>query len=190
CDGHHLPTTLGRRGAACVRYFRQNQDRVCERRLTQQNIAWRRPADDLFHSRDRKGLVRVSRVEVHPVPRCGGEAFVHGYCTKRLGPRPAKAARDSMREEPVMTVRAGLFLGVAAIAIAALVGAPPAQVSAQQPAPAGVSAGDSDLGGVVTSTNGPEAGVWVIAEAHDLPTRFIKVVVTDDQGRSVLLELL
>src|SRR5262245_30606343 len=88
-----------------------------------------------------------------------------------------------------MTVRAGLFLGVAAIAIAALVGTHPAQVSAQQPAPAGVSVGDSDLGGVVTSANGPEAGVWVIAETHDLPTRFIKVVVTDDQGRYVLPEL-
>jgi hypothetical protein len=88
-----------------------------------------------------------------------------------------------------MTVRAGLYVGVAAMAIAALVGAPPARVSAQQPAPAGVSVGDGDLGGVVTSTNGPEAGVWVIAETHDLPTRFIKIVVTDDQGRYVLPEL-
>src|SRR5262245_66218866 len=88
-----------------------------------------------------------------------------------------------------MTVRAGLFLGAAAIAIAALVGTPPAQVSAQQLAPAGVSVGDSDLGGVVTGTNGPEAGAWVIAETHDLPTRYIKIVVTDDQGRFVIPEL-
>jgi hypothetical protein len=29
--------------------------------------------------------------------------------------------------------------------------------------------------------NGPEAGVWVIAETRDLPTRYIKIVVTDDQ---------
>jgi hypothetical protein len=28
-----------------------------------------------------------------------------------------------------------------------------------------------DIGGVVTSSNGPEAGVWVIAETTDLPTR-------------------
>src|SRR5262245_30384573 len=87
-----------------------------------------------------------------------------------------------------MTVRAGLFLGVAAIAIATLVSAPP-EVSAQQQAPAGISVGDSDLGGVVTSANGPEVGVWVIAETHDLPTRFIKIVVTDNQGRYVLPEL-
>jgi hypothetical protein len=45
------------------------------------------------------------------------------------------------------------------------------------------------LSGVVTGPKGPEAGVWVIAETTDLPTRFIKIVVTDDQGRYVLPEL-
>ena len=45
------------------------------------------------------------------------------------------------------------------------------------------------IGGVVTSSKGPEAGVWVIAETKDLPTRFIKIVVTDDQGRFMLPEL-
>jgi hypothetical protein len=43
--------------------------------------------------------------------------------------------------------------------------------------------------GVVTSQNGPEAGVWVIAETADLPTRHIKIVVTDEKGRYVLPEL-
>src|SRR5688572_19916555 len=37
--------------------------------------------------------------------------------------------------------------------------------------------------GTVRSANGPEGGVWVIAETNDLPTKFIKIVVTDDQGR-------
>ena len=46
-----------------------------------------------------------------------------------------------------------------------------------------------DLEGVVTGPNGPEAGVWVIAETHDLPTRYAKIVVTDDQGRYVVPEL-
>ncbi|MBM3778509.1 MAG: carboxypeptidase regulatory-like domain-containing protein [Acidimicrobiia bacterium] len=46
-----------------------------------------------------------------------------------------------------------------------------------------------DVGGVVTSSKGPEAGVWVIAETRDLPTRFIRTVVTDDQGRYVLPDL-
>ena len=43
-----------------------------------------------------------------------------------------------------------------------------------------------DIGGVVTSKNGPEAGVWVIAETTELGTRFAKMVVTDDQGRYVI----
>jgi hypothetical protein len=45
------------------------------------------------------------------------------------------------------------------------------------------------IGGVVRSSNGPEAGVWVIAETKDLPTNFIKIVVTDDQGRYLVPEL-
>jgi len=43
--------------------------------------------------------------------------------------------------------------------------------------------------GVVESGSGPEAGVWVIAETSDLPTEFVKIVVTDDDGRFVLPEL-
>src|SRR5437867_10425837 len=46
-----------------------------------------------------------------------------------------------------------------------------------------------DIGGVVTSAKGPEAGVWVIAETADLPTRFARIVVTDDQGRYVVPDL-
>ncbi len=47
-----------------------------------------------------------------------------------------------------------------------------------------------DIGGVVLNPNGkPEAGVWVIAETHDLAVRYIKIVVTDDQGRYVLPDL-
>ena len=46
-----------------------------------------------------------------------------------------------------------------------------------------------DIGGIVTSAQGPEAGVWVVAETTDLPTRFIRIVATDDQGRYVLPDL-
>ena len=46
-----------------------------------------------------------------------------------------------------------------------------------------------DIGGVVRGPNGPEAGVWVIAETRDLPVRFIRIVVTDDQGRFVVPDL-
>jgi len=50
-------------------------------------------------------------------------------------------------------------------------------------------AGPADISGVVTGPKGPEAGVWVIAETGDLPTKFAKVVVTDDKGRFVIPEL-
>src|SRR5216110_2094214 len=46
-----------------------------------------------------------------------------------------------------------------------------------------------DIGGTVTGPSGPEAGVWVIAETHDLPTKFVRIVVTDDQGRYLIPDL-
>ena len=46
-----------------------------------------------------------------------------------------------------------------------------------------------DLGGAVTGAKGPEAGVWVIAETTDLPTKFARIVVTDDRGRFLLPDL-
>ena len=58
--------------------------------------------------------------------------------------------------------------------------------SAQQQ---GVQVDADDIGGVVTGPSGPEAGVWVIAETSDLPTRFVRIVVTDDRGRYLLPDL-
>ena len=46
-----------------------------------------------------------------------------------------------------------------------------------------------DIGGVVRGPNGPEAGIWVIAETDDFDTKFRKIVVTDDAGRYVLPDL-
>src|SRR5215471_4622673 len=54
---------------------------------------------------------------------------------------------------------------------------------------ASVSVGSTDIGGVVRSPNGPEAGVWVIAETTGLPTKYAKIVVTDDRGRYVIPDL-
>jgi hypothetical protein len=51
---------------------------------------------------------------------------------------------------------------------------------------ADVEISSGDIGGVVMGDHGPEAGVWVIAETRDLPTRFAKIVVTDEQGRFVI----
>src|SRR5688572_18977395 len=52
-----------------------------------------------------------------------------------------------------------------------------------------LQAGIDNLAGVVTSSRGPEAGVWVIAETTDLPTKFAKIVVTDDRGRFLMPDL-
>src|SRR5437016_13117323 len=53
----------------------------------------------------------------------------------------------------------------------------------------GAGIGEGDLAGIVTGANGPEAGVWVIAETKDLPTKFAKIVVTDGRGRYLIPEL-
>jgi hypothetical protein len=52
-----------------------------------------------------------------------------------------------------------------------------------------VAIDNDDIGGVVTGPRGPEAGVWVIAETRDLPTKMIRIVVTDDQGRYLIPDL-
>ena len=74
---------------------------------------------------------------------------------------------------------------VAAIAIFAFLAAIPARLNAQS----AVSIKGDAIGGVVSGPHGPEAGVWVIAETHDFPTRYAKIVVTDDQGRYVVPDL-
>src|SRR5688500_6461580 len=82
----------------------------------------------------------------------------------------------------VVRVRASVVLTVVAVfAVLALTGA--------GQAPARVSIDGDDIGGVVTGPKGPEAGVWVIAESTDLPTRLIKTVATDEQGRYLIPDL-
>src|SRR6266446_1135756 len=72
---------------------------------------------------------------------------------------------------------AGVFLGCSF-----------AWLGAQQ-AGGGVALDSDDIGGVVASSKGPEAGVWVIAETTELPTKFVRIVVTNDQGRYVVPDL-
>ncbi len=61
---------------------------------------------------------------------------------------------------------------------------PGPQAAAQQ-----VTIDADDIGGVVTGRDGPEAGVWVIAETQEFPSRYAKIVVTDGQGRYVVPDL-
>src|SRR3954468_6704184 len=51
-----------------------------------------------------------------------------------------------------------------------------------------VTEGD-DITGVVVGDKGPEAGVWVIAESKDLPTKYWKIVATDDNGKFAVPDL-
>jgi len=78
----------------------------------------------------------------------------------------------------------GTLIVLAALFAAALAGLLAGQVKSET-----VRVGNADLGGVVSSPNGPEAGVWVIAETTDLPTRFVKIVVTDELGRYLVPDL-
>jgi hypothetical protein len=80
------------------------------------------------------------------------------------------------------------YLGIVAIALGAFFGIARTGRTAGKPA-AEIKIVSDDIGGVVTSSKGPEAGVWVIAETKDLPTGYRKIVVTDDQGRYVIPEL-
>ncbi len=77
----------------------------------------------------------------------------------------------------------GALLRVGLMALIAGCAGDPGGLQAQRAAPQGY------ITGVVRSSQGPEAGVWVIAETKDLPTNFIKIVVTDDQGRFMVPEL-
>jgi len=80
-------------------------------------------------------------------------------------------------------------LGMAAVAMAVLLVPASVGLNAQLTTGAPVRIDHDDIGGVVIGANGPEAGVWVIAETTDLPTKFAKIVVTDDQGRYVMPDL-
>src|SRR6202171_675710 len=80
------------------------------------------------------------------------------------------------------------FIRLTALAVAGIATLPTGRIEAQTKV-SHVDIGKKDIGGVVTSSKGPEAGVWVIAETSELPTKFARIVVTDDQGRYLLPDL-
>jgi hypothetical protein len=65
----------------------------------------------------------------------------------------------------------------------------PSAISTTVYAQQAVTVGAADIGGTVVGAAGPESGVWVIAETTDLPTKFARIVVTDDQGRYLVPDL-
>ncbi len=82
----------------------------------------------------------------------------------------------------------GVALAVASL-VFALALAPTHSSLAQQRPTEAVRIGPQDIGGVVASAHGPEAGVWVIAETTELPTKFTRIVVTDERGRYLIPDL-
>jgi hypothetical protein len=76
-----------------------------------------------------------------------------------------------------------------AVSIVAGLASLAAGVAQAQPAAHAPQVRADEIGGVVTSTAGPEAGVWVIAETDDFATRYAKIVVTDDAGRYLVPDL-
>jgi hypothetical protein len=88
-----------------------------------------------------------------------------------------------------MKTSGGNCRSAAMLASAAFIFGMPAPAHSQQNTQASIAIGTNDIAGMVTSANGPEAGVWVIAETTDLPTKFARLVATDDQGRYLVPDL-
>ena len=86
-----------------------------------------------------------------------------------------------MRYSKLLGIPAIAVIGIAACLIIHT------SLNAQQSAPVKIK--PSDIGGVISSSKGAEGGVWVIAETTDLPTRYIKEVVTDNRGRYLIPDL-
>src|SRR3954471_20821901 len=79
-----------------------------------------------------------------------------------------------------------LLSGIAAIGFP---GALSEKAVAQQPGSDIVRVDQHAIGGVVSGAQGPEDGVWVIAETNSLPTKMVKIVVTDERGRYAIPDL-
>ncbi|MSQ21198.1 MAG: carboxypeptidase regulatory-like domain-containing protein [Betaproteobacteria bacterium] len=96
-----------------------------------------------------------------------------------------------------MMSRMNTHLRGAAVVLGLAIAAMPGWLYAQAVAPKAAatkaapafSLAANSIGGVVMGVKTPEAGVWVIAETTDLPTKFARIVVTDDRGRYVISDL-
>src|SRR5215472_7399449 len=100
----------------------------------------------------------------------GGIRAAPGRRDKRRGAYRAFLPVPNRPPEESMTIKQALSVGTA-LGLAMLAVSVPTAARAQQAAPPAVAApqidGD-DIGGIVTSRFGPEAGVWVVAETTEL----------------------
>src|SRR5258706_15379473 len=97
------------------------------------------------------------------------------------------SASETITEENFMGKSNSLWWAALIAGVAALLPLWPIELNSQQAV--SVQIDNDDIGGAGTSAKGPEAGVWVIAETIDLPTKFAKIVVADDRGRYLIPDL-
>ena len=85
-----------------------------------------------------------------------------------------------------LSAKASALMLACILAVVACQGEDPAP---RQTGQTSIEIDSDDIAGLVTSTDGPEAGVWVIAETNEFDTRFARIVVTDDNGRYLVPDL-
>ena len=91
-----------------------------------------------------------------------GKMSIEKVCWNRVGSAGAR------REEPMKIGKRPSVVAAAALLAGVSVSAP----AQQQSDAAAIKIGEKDIGGVISSPLGREAGVWVIAETTELPTQF------------------
>jgi hypothetical protein len=96
---------------------------------------------------------------------------------------------STCKEDVLMKTRRTVSSSLIAFALSATAIFAPAAFAAPQRYVASVRIASADIGGVVAGPKGPEAGVWVIAETTELPTKFARIVVTDERGRYLIPDL-
>src|SRR6185312_4065191 len=130
------------------------------------------------HFSDWRGSARLLRATCIEAGRCAG-LFARVVATKKSRQRAVHAGRR------LMFVNKALAWATMCAGLMALPGAILTSAYGQQT----LTVGTTDIGGTVVSTAGPEAGVWVIAETADLPTKFARIVMTDDYGHYLVPDL-
>src|SRR5438094_9865381 len=81
------------------------------------------------------------------------------------------------------------FVHLVALITTGLLTLPSLKVGAQQPRSVPIDFGKKDIAGVVASSKGPETGVWVISGTTEIPTKVVRIVVTDDEARYLIPDL-
>jgi len=146
-------------------------------------MVWRAGLDDCADATPASGTAK-------PASRNARRCMATGYTAvagRRLpvaGPRPYDVPDLTLQKGRLMRTRFPTLLALTCVALLALT-----SIGGRAFQGGATPMDDDDIAGVVTGPNGPEAGVWVIAETTDLPTKFVRIVVTDDQGRYLMPDL-